>query len=72
MSCWSVPEAGANVLSDGDFESDFPRSMDGFCESDEFRFEHDIKYFGNASLHVISTSGGSTQGSAIWQKNHRL
>jgi lamin tail-like protein/carbohydrate binding protein with CBM4/9 domain len=63
----SVPEAGANVLSDGDFESGFPGSWTVSTNLTNSVLSTTVKHSGNASLHVISTSAGTTQSSAIWQ-----
>jgi regulation of enolase protein 1 (concanavalin A-like superfamily) len=63
----SVPEAGANVLSDGDFESGFPGPWTVSANLAGSVLSTTIKHSGNASLHVISTSVGTTQSSAIWQ-----
>jgi len=63
----SVPEAGVNVLSDGDFESGFPGPWTVSANLTGSALSTGIKHSGNASLHVVSTSGGTTQGSAIWQ-----
>ena len=63
----SVPEAGANVLSDGDFESGFPGPWTVSANLSGSALSTQIKHSGNASLHVVSTSVGITQSSAIWQ-----
>ena len=63
----SVPEAGANVLSDGDFESGFPGPWTVSANLSGSALSTQIKHSGNDSLHVVSTSGGTTQGSSIWQ-----
>ena len=63
----SVPEAGANVLSDGDFESGFPGPWTVSANLTGSVLSTTVKHSGNASLHLISTSGGTTQSSAIWQ-----
>ena len=63
----SVPEAGTNVLSDGDFESGFPGPWTVSTNLASSVLSTTIKHSGNASLHVISTSAGTTQSSAIWQ-----
>ena len=63
----SVPEAGANVLSDGDFESGFPGPWTVSANLAGSALSTTIKHSGNASLHMISTSAGTTQSSAIWQ-----
>jgi len=62
-----IPEVGANVLANGNFESALsgpwtvsPNLANSFLSTV-------IKHSGNASLHLISTSTGSTQSSAIWQ-----
>ncbi len=63
----NVPEAGANVLSDGDFESGFPGPWTVSANLSGSALSTTIKHSGNASLHVVSTSAGTTQSSAIWQ-----
>jgi hypothetical protein len=63
----SVPEAGANVLSDGDFESGFPGPWTVSPNLANSVLSTTITHSGNASLHLVSTSGGTTQSSAIWQ-----
>ena len=68
MAAGSVAESGPNLLTDGGFESGFPGSvwtvspnLSGSVLSTTF------KHSGNASLHLVATSGGTTQSSAIWQ-----
>jgi hypothetical protein len=63
----SVPGAGANTLADGDFESGFPGPWTVSANLAGSVLSTSIKHSGNASLHVISTSAGSSQSSAIWQ-----
>jgi len=63
----NVAEAGTNILAEADFES-VSRVCSGMSPR-IFRSGPDlaIKHSGNASLHVVSTSAGSSQGTAIWQ-----
>ena len=63
----NVPEAGANVLSDGDFESGFPGAWTVSANLANSVLSKTIRHSGSASLHVVSSSGGTTQSSAIWQ-----
>jgi hypothetical protein len=63
----SVAEAGANVLANGDFESGFPGPWTVSPNLTNSVLSPAIKHSGNASLHVISTSAGTTQSSSIWQ-----
>jgi hypothetical protein len=63
----SVPEAGVNTLADGDFESGFPGPWTASANLTNSVLSPVIKHSGNASLHLISTAAGATQGSAIWQ-----
>jgi len=63
----SVPEAGANVLSDGDFESGFPGPWTVSANLADSVLSTTVKHSGNASLHMISTSAGNSESSAIWQ-----
>ncbi|HWD92650.1 MAG TPA: lamin tail domain-containing protein [Verrucomicrobiae bacterium] len=63
----SVPEAGANLLPDGDFESGFPAPWTVSANLSGSALSTQFKHSGNNSLHVVSTSAGTTQSSAIWQ-----
>ncbi|HEY4417819.1 MAG TPA: lamin tail domain-containing protein, partial [Verrucomicrobiae bacterium] len=63
----NVPEAGVNVLPDGDFESGFPNVWTVSADLASSVLSSTTKHTGNASLHLIATSGGTTQSSAIWQ-----
>jgi len=63
----SVPEAGVNVLPDGDLESGFPGAWTVSANLSGSALSTTIKHSGNASLHVVASSGGTTQSSAIWQ-----
>jgi hypothetical protein len=63
----SVPGSGANTLADGGFESGFPGPWTVSPNLTNSVLSTTIKHSGNASLHVISTSAGTTQSSAIWQ-----
>jgi hypothetical protein len=63
----SVAGVGSNVLADGNFESGFPGPWTVSANLTQSVLSTNIKHSGNASLHVISTSAGTTQGSAIWQ-----
>ena len=63
----SVPGAGANTLTDGDFESGFPGPWTVSANLTGSVLSTATKHSGSASLHVISTAAGTTQSSAIWQ-----
>jgi hypothetical protein len=63
----SVAGVGSNLLSDGGFESGFPGPWTVSPNLANSVLSTTIKHSGNASLHVISTSAGTTQSSAIWQ-----
>jgi hypothetical protein len=64
----SAPEAGANTIRNGDFESTFPGSAwTVSANHSASAVSTSIKHSGNASLHLVAVSGGSTQGSSIWQ-----
>lgn len=66
MVAGSVAEVGVNVLPNGDFES----GLSSWTVSPNLAnstVSQTIKHSGNASLHLVSTSGGTTQGSSIWQ-----
>ncbi len=63
----SVPEAGVNTLTNGDFESGFPGPWTVSANLSGSVLSTVVKHSGNASLHLVSTAAGSTQSSAIWQ-----
>jgi hypothetical protein len=63
----SVAGAGANVLTDGDFESGFPGPWTVSPNLASSVLSTTVKHSGSASLHVISTAAGTTKSSAIWQ-----
>jgi hypothetical protein len=63
----SVPGTGTSVLSDGDFESGFPGPWTVSANLSGSVLSTAVKHSGSASLHVISTSAGTTKSSAIWQ-----
>jgi hypothetical protein len=63
----TVPEAGANVLTNGGFESGFPGGWTVSPNLTNSVLSTVIRHSGNASLHLIATAAGTTQSSAIWQ-----
>ena len=63
----SVPEAGANLIQDGDFESPLTGPWTLSTNMVNSSISTDIKHSGNASLHVIATSPGDTISQAIWE-----
>jgi hypothetical protein len=63
----SVAGAGTNTVADGGFESGFPGPWTVSANLAGSVLSTSIKHSGDASLHVISTSAGTTQSSAIWQ-----
>lgn len=63
----SVPDLGANLLSNGDFESSFPGSWGISTNLSSSVLSTTVKHSGNYSLHLISTSAGSSRGTSIYQ-----
>jgi hypothetical protein len=63
----NFPEAGTNVLPDGDFESGFPGPWTVSANLSGSALSTSTKHSGTASLHLVASSGGSTQGTSIWQ-----
>jgi regulation of enolase protein 1 (concanavalin A-like superfamily) len=63
----SVPEVGPNALGNGDFESNLSGPWTVSPNLANSTLSTAIKHSGNASLHLISTSAGSTQSSSIWE-----
>lgn len=63
----AVPEAGPNLLPNGDFESPLTPTWTVSDNHSPSAIVTDVKHGGNGSLHMVATVGGTTQGSAIWQ-----
>jgi hypothetical protein len=63
----SVAGAGANMIQNGDFESALSGPWTVSANLSGSVISTAIKHTGNGSLHVVSSSGGTTQGSSIWQ-----
>ncbi len=63
----SVAEQGANLLANGNFESPLSGTWNISANLSSSALSVSVKHSGNSSLHVVSTSAGSTQGSSIWQ-----
>ncbi len=63
----SVPDAGVNVLADGDFESGFPGSWNVSPNLAASSLSTQMKHSGAASLHVVASSGGTSQSTSIHQ-----
>ncbi|PYM12678.1 MAG: hypothetical protein DME18_10795, partial [Verrucomicrobia bacterium] len=62
-----TPEVGANYVNSGDFESAFPGPWTVSANLIGSTASNAARHSGNYSLHVVSTAGGTTQGSSIWQ-----
>src|SRR3954463_3355552 len=63
----SVPEAGPNLIPNGDFESPLSGPWTVSPNHASSAITTAVKRSGNSSLHVVATVGGTTQASAIWQ-----
>jgi hypothetical protein len=68
----SVPEAGLNLLTDGDFESPLAASWTVSPNMTGSTLTSDVRHSGQSCLHVVATSGGPTIGQAIWQNTTPL
>ncbi len=64
------PGVGENMLLNGDFESELSGPWVVADNHADSRIVTDVSYSGNASLHVVADSGGSTLGSSISQNRH--
>jgi len=62
-----TPEAGANQINNGDFESAFPGPWTVSANLGGSSVSSAVKHSGSGSLHIVSTSAGSSLGSSIWQ-----
>ena len=64
----SVPEAGPNLLSNGDFESPLSGPWGVQGGHAQSALSTDIKYAGNSSLHIVATGAGTpVTNNSIWQ-----
>jgi hypothetical protein len=63
----TTAEVGQNFISNGDFESALSGPWGVSPNLANSSLSTTVKHSGNASLHVITTSGGTTRGSAIYQ-----
>jgi len=63
----SVPEAGSNLLTNGDFESPLSGPWTLSANMTNSVISTAVKHSGKASLHVIATSGGDTISQSIWE-----
>jgi hypothetical protein len=63
----SVPEAGANLLQDGDFESALIGPWTLSSNMSNSSTSTTVKHSGNASLHMVAASPGDTISQSIWE-----
>jgi hypothetical protein len=63
----AVPEAGANLLENGDFESALSGPWTVSPNMSNSGISTAGSYSGNGSLHVVATSPGDTISQAIWE-----
>ncbi|HUL51167.1 MAG TPA: lamin tail domain-containing protein, partial [Candidatus Nitrosotalea sp.] len=63
----SVPEVGVNSVQNGGFETAFPGPWTVSANLSGSTPNNAVKHSGTQSLHVIASSGGTTQASSIWQ-----
>lgn len=63
----SVPEAGVNLLPNGDFEAPLSGPWTVSANHAASALSTTVKRSGNSSLYISANAGGTTQASAIWQ-----
>jgi hypothetical protein len=63
----AVPEAGTNLVRDGDFESALGTNWNLTDNLTQSTISTIFKHWGSNSLHVVATAGGSGSGNAIYQ-----
>ena len=63
----TVAESGVNVVTNGGFEAPLDGSWTVSANHAGSAIVTDVKHSGNASLHLVASSGGTTQASSIWQ-----
>ena len=68
----ATAEAGANYLTNGDFESPLNNPWTVSPNMANSAISTSVRHSGNSSLHVVATTGGPTIGAAIWQNTSTL
>ena len=63
----ALPEAGTNLVRDGDFESALGTNWNLTANFTQSAVSTTFKHLGSNSLHVVATAGGSGSGNAIYQ-----
>jgi regulation of enolase protein 1 (concanavalin A-like superfamily) len=63
----SVPEAGANLIQNGDFETPLSGPWTVSANMVDSEISTQVKHSGNSSLHVIASSPGDAVTDAIWE-----
>jgi regulation of enolase protein 1 (concanavalin A-like superfamily) len=68
----TVPEAGSNLIQDGDFESPLTGPWTLSSNVSNSVISTTVKHSGNASLHVIANGFGDTISQAIWENTSAI
>ena len=63
----SVPEAGTNLLKNGDFESPLAGTWTNSADFANSTLSTTIAHSGNSSLHLVATAGGGGNGDSVQQ-----
>src|SRR5258705_8140773 len=65
----TVPEAGPNLLLNGDFEQPFSVGWNANTNFDTSYVDNTVSHSGSGSLHIIAEAAGSGANNAIFQTN---
>ena len=65
----TVPEAGPNLLMNGNFEQPFGTGWSATANFDTSYVDNTVSHSGSGSLHIIAEDAGSGSGNAIFQTN---
>jgi hypothetical protein len=63
----SVPDAGANLVANANFESPLPGTWNLTANFSQSTLSTTTKHSGNSSLHVVATAAGSGNGNSVYQ-----
>jgi hypothetical protein len=63
----SIPEAGLNLVQNGDFESPLTTGWTTTATTASSALSTSVKHSGNSGLRLVSNGPGTTQGSSLWQ-----
>lgn len=68
----ATADDGTNFIKNGDFEAPLANSWTVSANHSGSTLSTSIKHSGQASLHLVASSGGSTKDSSVWQTTYTM